>query len=240
MLRVIEADANDLARVWKRWQESHGVASDRLSLLQGCGGRGQIGLIGHEMIEISGITGLVSEQPAESVARVHGQAVAAVTGVHCKAHGCISSLGEHRGCSSRRCGSCSSVAFLPVTSMQDDPAFGRPGSARRQSVRPLEESIVQANRNDYFTAYRNLKLTRDAQGVLVVQLHDDGRPLTFTAEAHTDVVDAFYRISQDRANKIVILTGAGGDFMLGVDWPSFKDVSDPGVWSQVHDEGVQA
>ena len=98
---------------------------------------------------------------------------------------------------------------------------------------------MQANRNDYFTAYRNLKLTRDAQGVLVVQLHDDGRPLTFTAEAHTDVVDAFYRISQDTANKIVILTGAGGDFMLGVDWPSFKDVSDPGVWSQVHDEGVQ-
>ena len=33
-------------------------------------------------------------------------------------------------------------------------------------------------------------------------------------------VDAFYRIAQDRANKIVILTGAG-------------------VWSQVHDEGVQ-
>ena len=27
--------------------------------------------------------------------------------------------------------------------------------------------------------------------------------------------------------------------MLGVDWPSFGDVSDPGVWSQIHDEGVQ-
>jgi enoyl-CoA hydratase/carnithine racemase len=44
---------------------------------------------------------------------------------------------------------------------------------------------------------------------------------------------------KDRANKIVILTGAGGDFMIGVDWQSFKDVSDPGVWSQIHDEGVQ-
>src|SRR5271169_3629546 len=61
----------------------------------------------------------------------------------------------------------------------------------------------------------------------------------FTAKAHTEVADAFYRISQDRANKIVILTGAGGDFMIGVDWSSFKDVSDPGVWSQTHDEGVQ-
>jgi enoyl-CoA hydratase/carnithine racemase len=98
---------------------------------------------------------------------------------------------------------------------------------------------MQTFRDDYFTAYRSLKLTRDADGVLIVQFHNNGGPLTFTAEAHTEVVDAFYRISQDRANKIVILTGAGGDFMIGVDWQSFKDVSDPGVWSQIHDEGVQ-
>ena len=98
---------------------------------------------------------------------------------------------------------------------------------------------MQTPQTDYFTAYHNVKLTRDGEGVLVVQFHDDGKPLTFSAQAHTEVVDAFYRISQDRANKIVILTGAGGDFMLGVDWPSFGDVSDPGVWSQIHDEGVQ-
>ncbi|HEV2492065.1 MAG TPA: enoyl-CoA hydratase/isomerase family protein [Terriglobia bacterium] len=93
--------------------------------------------------------------------------------------------------------------------------------------------------DDYFAAYRSLKLTRDANGVLVAELHSNGGPLTFTAQAHTEVVDAFYRISQDRANKIVILTGAGGDFITGVDWSSFGDVADPGVWSQVHDEGVQ-
>jgi enoyl-CoA hydratase/carnithine racemase len=98
---------------------------------------------------------------------------------------------------------------------------------------------MQTQRDNYLTAYRSLKLTRDAEGVLVVQFHSDGGPLTFTAQAHTEVVDAFYRISQDRANKIVILTGAGGDFMIGVDWQSFKDVSDPEVWSQIHDEGVQ-
>jgi len=98
---------------------------------------------------------------------------------------------------------------------------------------------MQTHPDNYLTAYRNLKLTRDAEGVLLVQFHNDGGPLTFTAQAHTEVVDAFYRISQDRANKIVILTGAGGDFMIGVDWQSFKDVSDPEVWSQIHDEGVQ-
>ena len=98
---------------------------------------------------------------------------------------------------------------------------------------------MQTLQADYFAVYRSLKLTRDANGVLVVEFHSNGGPLTFTAQAHTEVVDAFYRISQDRANKIVILTGAGGEFITGVDWPSFGNVADPGVWSQVHDEGVQ-
>src|SRR5689334_1913278 len=98
---------------------------------------------------------------------------------------------------------------------------------------------METIRNNYLTAYRSLKLTRDAEGVLVVQLHSNGGPLTFTAQAHTEIVDAFYRIAQDRANKIIILTGAGGDFITGVEWSSFGNVADPGVWSQVHDEGVQ-
>ena len=92
--------------------------------------------------------------------------------------------------------------------------------------------------SDYFTAYHNLKLTRDDKGVLVAEFHSNGRPFIMSAQAHTELVDAFYRISQDRANKIVILTGAGGEFITDVDWSSFGDVADPGVWSQVHDEGV--
>ena len=91
----------------------------------------------------------------------------------------------------------------------------------------------------YFTAYASLKLARDAQGVLVVQFHSNNGPLTFTARDHTDFVDAFYRIAQDRANKIVILTGTAGEFIPGIDFASFGDVADPNVWSQVHDEGVQ-
>ena len=93
--------------------------------------------------------------------------------------------------------------------------------------------------NNYFSDYHNLKLTRDDKGVLVAEFHDNGGPFIMTAKAHTEFVDAFYRIAQDRANKIVILTGAGGDFITDVDWSSFGDVTDPGVWSQVHDEGVQ-
>lgn len=91
----------------------------------------------------------------------------------------------------------------------------------------------------YFSACRSVKVTRDAKGVLVVQLHSNGGPLTFTAQDHTDFVEVFYRIAQDRANKIVILTGAGGEFIPDIDFSSFGNVADPEVWSQVHDEGVQ-
>ena len=98
---------------------------------------------------------------------------------------------------------------------------------------------MQTLRADYFSAYHHLRVTRDSSGVLVAEFHTDGGPFTMTAPAHTEFVDAFYRIAQDRANKIVILTGAGGEFITDVDWSSFGDVTDPGVWSPVHDEGVQ-
>jgi enoyl-CoA hydratase/carnithine racemase len=98
---------------------------------------------------------------------------------------------------------------------------------------------MQTHQDNYLTAYRGLKLTREANGVLVVEFHSNGGPCTFSALHHTEVVDAFHRIGQDRENKIVILTGAGGDFIIGVDWSSFGEVADPAVWSRIHDEGAQ-
>src|SRR6201997_115770 len=98
---------------------------------------------------------------------------------------------------------------------------------------------MNALKANYLDAYRSLKLTRDDKGVLIAEFHSNGGPFTFTAQDHTEFVDAFYRIAQDRANKIVILTGAGGDFIPGIDFATFGNVADPGVWSQAHDEGVQ-
>jgi len=91
----------------------------------------------------------------------------------------------------------------------------------------------------YCNAYRGLRLQRDKEGVLTVQFNTNGGPLMFTAKDHTDFVDGFYRIAQDRSNKIVILTGAGGQFIPAIDFSSFGNVADPAVWSVVHDEGTQ-
>jgi hypothetical protein len=57
-------------------------------------------------------------------------------------------------------------------------------------------------RADYFAAYRNLKLSRDEKGVLVAEFHSNGGAFIMTAQSHTEFVDAFHRIGQDRANSI--------------------------------------
>ena len=102
-----------------------------------------------------------------------------------------------------------------------------------------EGILMQTHQDDYFDCLPQPEADARRQGVLVVEFHSNGGPCTFSALHHTEVVDAFHRIAQDRANKIVILTGAAGDFIIGVDWASFGDVADPGVWSQIHDEGTQ-
>jgi hypothetical protein len=88
------------------------------------------------------------------------------------------------------------------------------------AVGPITPAVAQATspatQPTYSSAYKSLRLTRDATGVLLVELNTSGGPLTFSAHDHTDFVDAFYRIAQDRDNKIVILTGAGGEFITGV------------------------
>ena len=42
------------------------------------------------------------------------------------------------------------------------------------------------------------------------ECYSKGSPFRFTAQDHTEFVDAFYRIAPDRENKIVILTGVLG------------------------------
>jgi hypothetical protein len=97
--------------------------------------------------------------------------------------------------------------------------------------------VSQTTSPAFFAAYQSLKLSRDAQGVLLVEFHTKGGPLIFTAQDHTEFVDAFFRIAEDRANNI--FTGTGGEFIPGIDFSSLSNVADPAVWSQVHDDGVQ-
>ena len=117
----------------------------------------------------------------------------------------------------------SDVALMPAPLPN---ALG--GAARAQLDKPA-----------YFTSVPALHMTRDAQGVLTVEFNTRGGAYTFNADDHEAFVDAFYAIGRDRGNKVVIFTGAGGDWISGIDFASFGDVSDPEIWDKVHDEGTQ-
>src|SRR5579862_2574716 len=90
-----------------------------------------------------------------------------------------------------------------------------------------EEILMRTSEPAYFSKYPNVRFERSADGILVMSLHSGGGPMTFTAQDHESLVDAFYDVSRDRGNKVAILTGAGDDFMPGIDFASFGDVSDP-------------
>jgi enoyl-CoA hydratase/carnithine racemase len=102
---------------------------------------------------------------------------------------------------------------------------------------------MQTKQPAYFAATRSMKRTRDAEGVLIVELHTNSKPLIFTAQDHIDFVEDFYRIAQDRADKIVILTGTGGEFTGSSPrrLTFLRSATSPTqvFWSQVQDEGVQ-
>ncbi|MGB8397981.1 enoyl-CoA hydratase/isomerase family protein [Bradyrhizobium sp.] len=90
----------------------------------------------------------------------------------------------------------------------------------------------------YFTKFAHLRMNRAADGVLLVEMHTHGGPITFDATDHEQFVEAFYEIGRDRDNKVVILTGVG-DYMAEINFGSFGNVGDANVWSKVHDEGTQ-
>jgi hypothetical protein len=66
--------------------------------------------------------------------------------------------------------------------------------------RSSEENAMQTLQADYFAAYRHLKLSRDDKGVLVAEFHNNGGPYIMNAQGHTEFVDAFHKIGQDKQN----------------------------------------
>lgn len=89
----------------------------------------------------------------------------------------------------------------------------------------------------YFTRFPNLKLVRDSSGVLEVTMHSKGRPLVWDAQAHRDLADAFYAIARDAANKLVILTGSGAQWITAPEAADLALLGKPSVWSHIYWEG---
>lgn len=65
--------------------------------------------------------------------------------------------------------------------------------------------------NEYENKYRSAKMERE-DGILVVTLHTNGDSLRWGLLAHKELPEIFHDIGEDRANKVVILTGTGAEF----------------------------
>lgn len=71
---------------------------------------------------------------------------------------------------------------------------------------------------DYQKRYRHVRLDRE-DGVLTVTLHSDGGPIVWGKEPHEELGRCFGDIADDLENEIVIITGAGDQFIGAMDFP---------------------
>lgn len=94
-----------------------------------------------------------------------------------------------------------------------------------------------SDRPDYFDAYPNLAFDRTDTGVLTVRFHTDDGPVIFTGALHHQFPRALADISDDRGNKVLILTGTGDRFMTDIDGASLGEIFKPSVWDPIVWEG---
>jgi enoyl-CoA hydratase/carnithine racemase len=88
----------------------------------------------------------------------------------------------------------------------------------------------------YKDRYENIALTRGDDGILVMRLHTDGGPLVWSALAHEELGYCFTDIGADRENKVVVMTGTGGNWCEAINAGSFK-LSTAGDWDLTFYDG---
>jgi enoyl-CoA hydratase/carnithine racemase len=96
------------------------------------------------------------------------------------------------------------------------------------SPKPAADAKVDDRRfESYHNKYPNMRMQR-TQGVLELTLHTRGGPFVIDDAAHRDFGPAFADIAADRANRVLLITGTGDSFCVGV------EPGDPSTFSSVH------
>jgi enoyl-CoA hydratase/carnithine racemase len=73
----------------------------------------------------------------------------------------------------------------------------------------------------YREKYQSVRVERTG-GILQLTFHTDGGPFRMSGAAHRELADAFYNVSADHANKVVIMTGTGNAFCDGFDRGTYQ------------------
>ncbi len=95
---------------------------------------------------------------------------------------------------------------------------------------------------EYRDKYQGIRFSRDAAGVLEMQLHTRSGPAlwgTSLKSLHAELGHAFRDVAQDYENKVVVLTGTGDSFCAAMDPEErFPEPSLAAMWPRIHDEGL--
>lgn len=96
--------------------------------------------------------------------------------------------------------------------------------------------------DDYRDRYATIKFARSDDGVLTVTLHTRGGEAlwgTSTRSLHCELGHAFADIARDDANKVVILTGTGANFVAASDpQERYSEPSLAAMWPRIYREGI--
>lgn len=94
--------------------------------------------------------------------------------------------------------------------------MAQPGTPHGVGGEPIVSDPQDAEFEKYRTAFKHIKLER-RNGILEVRIHTDDGVAIWDAVAaddiHGELGEAFYRISRDLGNRVVIFTGTGDEFI---------------------------
>ena len=89
-----------------------------------------------------------------------------------------------------------------------------------------------AKRPAYFDKYQTINFERTVSGILTIRLHSGGGPVVYASSHHNDWVHAFFDISADRDNKVLIITRTGDEFIATEKWDLPYDKVEH--WDQIY------
>jgi enoyl-CoA hydratase/carnithine racemase len=88
---------------------------------------------------------------------------------------------------------------------------------------------------DYANKFKNVRMER-RDGILQFTLHRNGGSVIWDFESHSDTAHALGEVARDRENRVVIITGAGEDFIAEHEFGNADKI--PGAaWDQVITDG---
>ncbi len=87
---------------------------------------------------------------------------------------------------------------------------------------------------EYANKYPDIRMER-RDGILQITFHTDGGSLKWSPRVHRGLGDAFADIAADRENRVLIMTGAGDDFLTQSVYPGRQML--PRDWDGIYWEG---